>query len=392
MHTKQSPAKRWLKGGVFAAVATVGLMVGGAAPAFADPATSYVAVGSDTIQDIMNQFATNVGGGTVGSWNAVNPGNPTVAHDIINPKANCSFTRPNGSGEGLNALRKSINPSTTATQLAVPPGPGCVDMARSSSGPGANQDNNGALVYIPFALDAVTSATGPATAVTGSNPAVATAITHANDFTVANLTSLYGCNAVAVDGVTYTPDGTTTNSTNQPIHLYVPQAGSGTRNFWASTLGFNSTTLPTCVHDTSEINGAPVEEHDGTVYASDADGLGPFSIAQFIAQSNGHNDRRHNVAIHNLNGVSPTTSGALNTSFPITREVYNIVQLSRVTAGASFDPTLAGMLVGATSTLCSQSIAIKQFGFATLATSPLGHTCGQIATNLRAFNPSTNPV
>ena len=394
MHSTQRPTKRWLRRGAIVTAATIGLMVGGAAPAIADPAATYVAVGSDTIQDIMDQFASNVGGGAVGSWDAVNPGDTTNPHDTINPKAGCSMTRPNGSGEGLSALRKSINASTTAAQLANPPEPGCVDMARSSSGPGTNADVNGDLVYIPFALDAVTAATGPATAVTGSDPAVATAITKADSFTVANLTTLYGCTSVAVGGITYVPDGTTTNATTQPIHLYVPQPGSGTRNFWASTLGFNATTLPACVHDHSEIApNAAVEEHNGTVFAGDADALGPFSIAQFIAQSNGHNDRRHNVAIHNLNGVSPFTGTALNVGFPVTREVYNIVKTSRVTSGSpDFNAALSSLLVGATSTLCGQSLAIKSFGFALLTTAPLGHTCGQVATNLRAFNPTTNPV
>jgi len=393
MRKRQGNARTWLNGSILAAAATVALVTGFVGPASADPTTQYVAVGSDTIQDIMDQFATIVGGGTIGSWDAVNPGDPANPHDTINPKAGCSMTRPNGSGEGLAALRKSINPNTTATTLANPPEPGCVDFSRSSSGPGANQSNTGDLVYIPFALDAVATATGPATAVTGTDPAVATAITHADDFTVGNLTTLYGCNSITVDGVTYVPDGTVTNATTQPVHLYVPQPGSGTRNFWGTTLGFNTTTLPACVHDHSVVTSAPVEEHDGTVFAGDADGLGPFSIAQFIAQGNGHNDRRHHVAVHNLNGQTPTVSGSLNTAYPITREVYNVTKLSRVTPGSSdFDPNLTAFLSGSSSLLCSQSLTIRNFGFATLASAPLGHTCGQVATNLRAFDPATNPV
>jgi ABC-type phosphate transport system substrate-binding protein len=386
MRNATGSPKRWAKLGLtggLAVAAAVGLVVSTAGPAAADPATTYVAVGSDTIQDVMNQFSVIVGGGSVGSWDAVNPGSPTVTHDEINPKSGCSMTRPNGSGEGLSALRKSVNPATAAAVLADPPEPGCVDFARSSGGPGGNQSDTGQLVYVPFALDAVAPATGPAVAAGG---AVATAITHADDFTSANLVALYACTTITVDGVSYVPDGTTTNATTQPVHLYVPQPGSGTRSFWATTLSFNGTTLPSCVHDTSVVTAVAVQEHDGTVFAGDADALGPFSIAQFVSQTNGHNDRRHNAAIHSLNAIAPLTGTSLNTAYPITREVYNIVKLSRITTGsADFDAGLTSLLSGGSSLLCGQSLTIRSFGFATLAAAPLGHTCGQVATNLRAF-------
>jgi len=58
--------------------------------------------------------------GLIGSWNAINPVTG-AAHEVITPRPGCSMTRPNGSGEGLNALRKSLNQTTTAVQLADPP-------------------------------------------------------------------------------------------------------------------------------------------------------------------------------------------------------------------------------------------------------------------------------
>src|SRR6266699_4353001 len=96
------------------------LAVGVAGPAAADPTTTYVTVGSDTVQDVMNQFTADEFPGLIGSWDAVNPVSG-VAHEIITPKPGCSMTRPNGSGEGLAALRKSINQATTAAQLPAPP-------------------------------------------------------------------------------------------------------------------------------------------------------------------------------------------------------------------------------------------------------------------------------
>ena len=130
-------------------------------------------------------FAADEFPGLIGSWNAINPVTG-AAHEVITPRPGWSMTRPNGSGEGLNALRKSLNPATTATQLTDQPEPGCVDIARSSNGPGANASVTGALQYVPFELDAVATSTGPATAGGG---AVATNITHADDLTLGNPTT-----------------------------------------------------------------------------------------------------------------------------------------------------------------------------------------------------------
>jgi phosphate transport system substrate-binding protein len=386
------------------AIAVAGLTaltIGFATPASADPTTSYVNVGSDTIQDVMNGFASDEPPGLVGSWNAVNPVTG-VAHEIITPKPGCSMARPNGSGEGLAALRKSINPNSSATPPLPAPSPGCIDFSRSSSGPGGNAATNGDLQYVPFALDAVATATGPAAAVGG---APATLITQADKFTLGNATTpgdlikLYrDCAQVTEGGVTYDPNIPAAAGTTQ-IHLYVPQAGSGTRSFWANTLNFSGTTLPTCVHDTivgSPAPGTPVEEHDGTVFATDANALGPFSIAQWVSQSNGNNDRRHNAVLHSLTAtaggtaVAPIVNSQLNTAYPITREVYNVVLRSKiVNGGAGFDQRLANLLVGTNSAICTDGFTISNFGFAALTNAPLGHTCGATTADLRAFVPGT---
>jgi hypothetical protein len=80
------------------------------------------------------------------------------------------------------------------------------------------------LVYIPFALDAVATATGPATATPG---AVATEIRHADLFSLADLQTMY--------------------RTCSPVH--------GGTTSW-------------------------MMEEDGTVFATDPKALGPFSIGQ----------------------------------------------------------------------------------------------------------------
>lgn len=381
-----------------AVVGFTGVIVSQTSPAKADPAVTYVAVGSDTIQDVWNQMTNDLSGNLVGSYNAVNPVTQT-AHEIITPvKAttgtSCSFARPNGSGEGTSALRFSINPATTATPPTPGPQPGCVDIARSSSGPGTNQSNTGGLVYIPFALDAVAGSTGPNTAGTiGGVAAVATQITTASSFTLTDLKNLYAnCTTVTEGGVTYNPNTATTGQVQ--INLYIPQSGSGTRNFWASTLGFNATTPPTCVHDhivAGADTGNSVEEHDGTAVATDPNGFGPFSIAQWISQRNGHNDRRHGAQLYALNGTSPFSNGnpntgSLNTAFPITREVYNVVQFDRVvnTGDGKFDQNLANLLVGTNSFVCQEATTIITFGFALLGPTATDQ-CGATTASLRAF-------
>jgi hypothetical protein len=126
--------------------------------------------------------------------------------------------------------------------------------------------------------------------------------------------------------------------------------------------------------------------------ATDPNGFGPFSVAQWIAQTNGHDDRRHAAVVQPLEActtpltaastcsgspVAPyTTSGttlSLNGSFPITRPVYSVVSYARVTNTA--DP-LYSFLNGNSiqDTLCNDITAISSYGFA-----PNG-SCGAVLT------------
>ncbi len=134
--------------------------------------------------------------------------------------------------------------------------------------------------------------------------------------------------------------------------------------------------------------GTAVEEHDGKAVATDTDGYGPFSASQWIGQRNGHNDRRHGAVLTSISGVSPfnngnPATGTINTSFPLVREVYNVVQYSRV-VGASADPGLVALLVGTSSFVCQDSLQIHSYGFATLSATTTD-TCGSTASSLRAF-------
>jgi hypothetical protein len=381
-------------------------------PALADPTQQLVAVGSDTIQDVYNQFGLDLGGNVLGSYNATNPVTGAIGEEITpvdgTGGVNCSFARPDGSTNGLGALENAIG-GTSAGGLTPLPGAGCVDIARSSAGPNTtgpatgNYTGTNAIQFVPFALDAVTGAIGPAaggttfTAQSGdaagdtvSTTTVTTQLPAAtNTFTEADLTSLYkNCAEVTEGGVTFWPYevGVTQPTGTQRIDLYIPQQGSGTEKFWATTLGFTYNAPPACVFNTIQ-QGALIpandggitftnEEHDGTNVATDPDGYAPFSIAQWISQSNGHNDRRHGAVLEDVNNVSPFSGTKLNSSFPITRDVYSVVSLARLQS--TTDP-LHNLLDGTGSTVCQDAGEIAAYGFATL-----GAACGEILPALTA--------
>jgi hypothetical protein len=411
------------------------------APAFADPGFTMVAVGSDTVQDVYNAFAANLGNTTLASYNALNPvtqaSGDTLAYIDSTNNASCDYPRPNGSGPGQDALEASVGGTVGSGGVSPAPSVGCVDIARSSSGPASgtgpgtgNYTGTNAIQFVPFAEDAVDGAIGPATGGTAFTadshdasgdtlPAttVATALPLAavNQFTQTDLTDLYeNCEEVTVGGVLFWPLGdTVTGQTTQPtgsqqIDLYIPQLGSGTEKFWAGVLGFSAATPPACVFHTIQ-NGAlslnasdnPThivfsdEEHDGTNIATDPDGYAPFSIAQWISQNNGHSDRRHGAVLTDLVDSSntqqvPTTTRAgvteISTAFPapFTRLVYSVASLTPLTTTGT---ELNSFLDGTSSTVCRSGSTIISYGFLPLTGNANilgGATCGEITAPLEA--------
>ncbi len=387
-----------------------GAVFGVAGPAAADPnpvsPTTPIEVdggGSDTTQDVLNAIANDTG---FSSWNALPP------HSSISTKATLActdITRPNGSGEGVTALRRSLSntpipgsspaanyPNTTASYSAgtgnAPPGLGslCLDFARSSSGPGSNASSSGLLQYVPFALDGVTVAVGPASGADATNIR--------GTFDLAELQSMYstGNPAVGSDGVTYDPNPdpvTGGGLTGTPIHLLVPQSGSGTRSFFAGAMGFSATALPTYVTDTftPSAGGAAqsVQEHDGSAVQLDHNALMPYSTAQWLAQqSHPALDRRHGAVLQNIGTLSPVdaTGLRLNKAFhpSLVREVFNVIPFAAV---SDTNSNLYKIFVSTNNpvlSLCGSN-RITEFGFGRLdSTTP--HTCGQIDPALQAYS------
>jgi ABC-type phosphate transport system substrate-binding protein len=316
---------------IVAAVGAAGLLTGTVcgSVAVADPSGSPTyrqlsGVGSDTTQGVMNGLANAItinGTKVIGSYDAVGSANITTKDPATTP--GCTIPRPNGSGAGRTALLTSLQANNN-----------CLDFSRSSSlnlsaaTPG--------LTYVPFAVDAVTYAITP----TSSVP---------RKLALADLKAIYHCDPNYV--------GT---APNFALTVYLPQAGSGTRSFWESTVGITDADVVAgvypCIKDTK--NGAPVEEHDGRVL--DDNSIAPFSIAQYNAQSSQTiADLRGRAILGTVDGVAPN---ALNSNFGVKRDVYNVIPTSKV-GTAPWSTVFAG----SNSLICQQTNIINTYGFATNA-------------------------
>jgi hypothetical protein len=303
--------------------------------------TTLAVVGSDTTQSLVEGLSQVV----LGAGNA-----PELSNYLATPvgrtittrtgNANCTFTAPNNSGGGRDALSAAMRGAAYGGSTNMT---GCVDVARSSSGGNPTTSPGiGTMTYIPMATDAVTFAT---TAVTNVGHKLAKS----------DLVAIY-----------------TANTPNCILEPLLPALGSGTRSFFVGQLGLSDVAIGatggpgTCVKDTQ--NGTPIQEHDGRVLV-DGNQLIPFSVAQFQAQAAdvipnqlgsaalGAIDASANPDPNLSAAVGPT---ALKGTFPFARPVYNVVPTNKLVAG-----TLTNNLFnGASSQVCSAGATIERFGFA----------------------------
>ncbi|MFD0745455.1 hypothetical protein ACFQ1L_29310 [Phytohabitans flavus] len=402
--------------GVCALVAS--LMVGVAGPAAADPSgpSSPINIdgsGGPTTQDVMNALASQIG---FSSWDATAPSSlitPKIA--IASPATvPCgTIARPRTDFDGVVALRRSLSGlpttlppplpanyrNTTATYnngIANPPfNSRCFEYSRSASGPGLNASPTGLLQYVPFGIDGLTVAVGPAS---GAN---ATLIT--GTFTLPQLQTMYstGAPVVASNGVSYDPvDAHNPADLPAPgstaIHLLLPPPGSATRTRFANVLGFNPFVLPPWVKDTYGA-GLSVPENDGSAVAADRNAIMPYSIAQWLAQQGRAGtpiDRRNGARLQSIGGISPLAPNGVhlnpNWHSILVREVFNVIPFAATTAGpgTGYLNDLWEIFVDTSNTpfsLCRRTSMITSWGFGLL---PTGR-CGK-ATDpaLRAFGDS----
>jgi hypothetical protein len=377
MHLK----KQALIGGVAALASTAAILASTMAPANADPTRPYAATGSDTTQDVWNGLTNDFGAPitSIANWDAfvVHPPVATQANSYIKTKTGGNwFLRPAGSGNGVRSLGAVWDPAFVSHLW--PAGTGDlmnhedVDMARSSGGPTTGTG----LKYIPFARDAVSIAFNPATGLTSVN------------LTTAEITSLYNGVDAPSDQVTFSAQPATASTVvsvnGVPVQPKIPQAGSGTRNFFQSAVGVPDGSLAPYIN-----TATPLPENDGSVLPNDGD-LIPFSAAQWISQANGKvTDTRSTLALASINGAAPTTGSAptmepgplfggtnLSGDFNVipgsgvgvfNRDTYDVVP-ALFLAGTSKQQALVSILGSSAGVYGSGSkTVIKSFGFGTLS-------------------------
>jgi ABC-type phosphate transport system substrate-binding protein len=262
--------------GTAAAAAMVAMVAG---PAFADPpsgvtprATDAVGVGSDSIQYVDDQLATNFDKAhpsattKIYSWDAVNPDSLVIGDNIVTKAGCAAISRPDGSGAGITALEANARPTGNSTNY-------CVDYARSSRARESTDPScsSGGICFVSLAGDAVTWA--DRSAAKGGTDAPA-------NLTAAQLTSIYECKVRNWDKV---------GGTNATIKPFLPQTSSGTRQFFLTALGggVNPITPGSCVSDgatTSEPDGT-IEENEGIdSHLNSAAAIFPFSVGSWLSQ------------------------------------------------------------------------------------------------------------
>jgi ABC-type phosphate transport system substrate-binding protein len=301
------------------AAAAVALCIPAVSPAQADPnftpdANDIVGVGSDTTQFVMQQVANSFNANAVGGTRRMASFYATGSATIVPRKGHAAITRPNGSSAGISEL---LNDSA-------------ISFARSSRGPNSTGDT-GTLFY-PFAVDKL----GYVYSKPGSHVKLTLG--------AAGLKQIYTCAR------------TNWSSFGMPaghIDAKIPQAGSGTRSFFLSSIGETETQLQAAIaQPDSKCSVTEVEENNPAAVEGDVNAVAPFSFARFKILSNAE---KKNIGYA---GSAP---------FNVTRNVYNVIRTS--------DAGSLGQYFDDSSWLCTSADAgtvITNQGFTRLPAS----TCG----------------
>jgi len=376
--------KKWITVKIRKAVAlsaAIGVAIAGislSVPANADPVSpGYSIVGSDTLQDAVNALVNGTsisgtfvrvtaGGNPVGSFDAtgsaaiqLKPGGPYIG-------------RPSGSGDGKKALSRALDGNNWAKNNITANVVGQVDLARSSSGASTTTGNgdinaSGPLVFIPFGRDAVSYAFR-----FGAGKTLADA-PGLDSLSAAQLLQIFNGVTTTIGTVTVVPK--------------LPQASSGTRQFFLGAIGAGSTSNPAGVPDAATTTTV---ENDGGAFGTPAAGtvqIFPFSAASWIAQVNGATPINTTgvAALGSAGGTAPFTgtsplvpNSAFYSSTTWGRDVYIIAPAAKILPGASFDQDLADLVdptktssltyFGASASPATSKAVKLRFGFLTPST------------------------
>lgn len=313
----------------------------GMGTAYADPpAATYrniPIVGSDTTEEVMNAAAEDsaalaIGGvKKVASYNATGSANISTKDPGTSP--GCTFTRPNGSGNGRTALLNSLN-SAHATF-------GCLQGSRSSS---LNQAAAATqLTYIPFATENITFA------VSGTSDIPL-------DLTAAEVVGFWNCTISGND-----------------FRAMLPQSGSGTFQYWATKM-YGSTTVPPavittnggCVQNGLDESGVSIQEHRGT-QVNKANEISLYSVAQWTAQTAGVTSNfRGTTRLGQIDKFNPF-GATFATGYQ--RDLYNVFPASVIDAASPTGITaeIQTLFKGSTSQICNTAIVLR-YGLVKAAT------------------------
>jgi hypothetical protein len=199
------------------------------------------------------------------SWDATNPLNGKV-HDLIVAKDGCfRAPRPADSSEAI--VGSKSDPLGLTADLVTNAKTFCTDFARSARGRAPNDPpaGPGGIQFLPFAMDAVTFATGAKT----NAP---------SRLTTAQLAGIYTCairNWRRVGG------------NDAPIDPQLPPVTSDTREIFLTALGNGQPIRPgKCVDAsrTENIGNLPAENEGVSKYLRGPDVIFPYSVAAYLAE------------------------------------------------------------------------------------------------------------
>jgi hypothetical protein len=382
-----------------ALTATMGAgLITGSANADPKQYSAFVGVGSDTTQDVLNALSGESSGilytpvkASTGeqiiSFNALGPGEATGTC-IIAKVGGPSFDRPNGSGNGHEALSRSLDQRAqtaavgpkwgsnvcTGGTVAAPNRTdvsGQIDFGRSSSLPTVAGSD---ISVVAMARDALSFAY-----YRNSGGAAVTSLTRAQ------LTSLFSTGPQPID-----PDGAGPLAAVNIIPCGI-QTGAGTFASWNTTVNVTAaqelTATATC-NALIPADGAGTgraQEHDavdlrdrGVVAPAGSQVIIGFSASQFVARSNGRADPLPPAGVgmgsisDNGAGVnlgSPVTGTAPNVA-PVAsfyndttfgRTVYNLIP--ELVFNAAIPNAMQSLFKGATSSVCAATSTIQAMGF-----------------------------
>lgn len=261
--------------------------------------TTWVMMGAlDTLYN-QSPGCLSTGGQLDGTCAAT--GNPPVAdtenyfHDTIAERFWI------GSGGGINQVCKD--------GLA---GVNKADFARSSRVP-INTDCTG-LHFVGYARDAISWECFPGVAGSGCTSLVS----GTNSLTTAQLKNIFvNCSVTNWNQI---------GGINKAIHVYVPQANSGTGVTWAAALGVTlaaGQALNNCTADTAHIIG---ENSNAGVAAvgDEANAIVPFSVGVY-QKTYGGLTGSDGSSIGKINGKKPSFNLIQKGTFPVSRLLFNVI-------------------------------------------------------------------